>query len=51
VTDVGPPVLGDCPNCGESVTEPWLLIEYEREDGDPGRYAECPACGDVVRPR
>lgn len=51
MTDVGPPVLGDCPHCGEPVTEPWLLIEYERENGDSGRYAECPVCGDVVRPR
>jgi endogenous inhibitor of DNA gyrase (YacG/DUF329 family) len=44
-------MLGACPNCGTPVPRPWLLIEYERSDGGTGVYAECPDCGDVVRPR
>lgn len=46
-----PSVLGNCPECGAAVPRPWLLIEYERSDGESGRYAECPDCGEVVRPR
>ncbi|MDX1748158.1 MAG: hypothetical protein R3324_19665 [Halobacteriales archaeon] len=44
-------MLGVCPKCGAAVPKSWLLIEYERSDGDLGRYAECPDCEEVVRPR
>ena len=42
--------LGQCPNCGESITAPWTLVEYEKTDGTAGVWAECPACADVVDP-
>jgi predicted RNA-binding Zn-ribbon protein involved in translation (DUF1610 family) len=41
--------VGLCPNCGESITQEYLLIEYE-SDGRPARFAECPACREVVHP-
>jgi hypothetical protein len=33
-------------------TEPtaWTLVEYEKDDGTEGVWAECPGCGDVVAP-
>jgi hypothetical protein len=39
-----------CPNCG--VTVPWgsILIEYERDDGSLGQFAECPSGGVLVDP-
>jgi len=43
-------LLGGCPECGEDISEGWLLIEYEKADGTTGIWAECPACEDVVRP-
>lgn len=43
--------LGVCPNCGAAVPRQWLLIEYERADGNLGLYAECPDCSEVVRPQ
>lgn len=42
--------LGRCPDCGENISEAWLLVEYEKEDGSEGIWAECPACDDVVAP-
>jgi len=42
--------LGRCPDCGERIPEPWLLIEYESNDGETGIWAECPGCEDVVGP-
>lgn len=42
-------VLGECPDCAEHIPEYSLLIEYER-DGDRERFAECPACENVVHP-
>lgn len=42
--------LGRCPECGRSVPSGWLLIEYERADGERGVFAECPSCEAVVRP-
>ncbi|WP_438267191.1 DUF7837 family putative zinc-binding protein [Halorussus gelatinilyticus] len=44
-----PQTVGRCPNCGESITRDYLLIEYESE-GRPARFAECPDCRDVVHP-
>ncbi len=45
-----PEILGRCPNCGESISEVWLLVEYEIDGGDTGIWAECPDCDDVVAP-
>jgi len=42
--------LGCCPDCGERIPTRWCLIDYEREDGTEGVWAECPACKDVVAP-
>jgi predicted RNA-binding Zn-ribbon protein involved in translation (DUF1610 family) len=41
--------LGRCPDCGERIPEPWLLIEYETDTGTD-IWAECPGCGTVVGP-
>ena len=43
-------VLGRCPECEEEISTAWLLIEYEKEDGKTGIWAECPGCGTVVSP-
>jgi hypothetical protein len=43
-------VLGRCPHCGEFITDVWVLVEYETEDGSTGIWAECPSCEDVVSP-
>jgi uncharacterized C2H2 Zn-finger protein len=42
--------LGRCPDCGASIPNRRLLIEYETEDGDASAYAECPDCDEVVTP-
>jgi hypothetical protein len=42
--------LGRCPDCGEAIPETWLLVEYEKDDGTQGIWAECPECDDVVAP-
>jgi len=42
--------LGRCPECEADISEPWVLIEYEKSDGTPGVWAECPGCGEVVDP-
>jgi hypothetical protein len=42
--------LGRCPDCGESISKAWLLVEYEKADGTESVWAECPACEDVVAP-
>lgn len=53
VGDVGPGrprrPLGQCPRCAVPIPAALELIEYETSNG-VSRYAECPACGDVVRP-
>jgi len=46
----GPEILGRCPDCGESISRHWLLVEYERDDDATGIWAECPECADVVAP-
>lgn len=48
---VGPrPPLGQCPRCAVPIPRALELIEYETPEGI-ARFAECPACGDVVRPQ
>jgi len=42
--------LGRCPECGEAISEAWILLEYEKKDGTEGVWAECLACEDVVAP-
>lgn len=42
-------VLGECPECRDSIPEYKLLIEYDR-DGARERFAECPTCETVVHP-
>jgi hypothetical protein len=44
------PALGCCPDCGEHIPQGWLLVEYEKDSGETGIWAECPSCNDVVRP-
>jgi ribosomal protein S27AE len=43
--------LGECPRCGEQIRRSDVLISYERGSGETRRYAECPNCVAVVRPR
>lgn len=43
-------ILGLCPNCSTEISETWLLVEYGKEDGTEGIWAECPICNDVVAP-
>jgi hypothetical protein len=43
-------ILGRCPDCGESISSAWLLIEYENGDGATDVWAECPGCEAVVSP-
>jgi len=42
--------LGRCPKCDTPIPEVWLLIEYEKANGETGIWAECPDCADVVSP-
>mgnify|MGYP000733482917 FL=1 len=42
--------LGRCPECGEDISEAWTLVEYEKDNGTEGVWAECPVCEDVVAP-
>lgn len=44
------PSLGHCPECGESIPEAWVLVEYTKDDGTDGIWAECPGCETVVAP-
>jgi hypothetical protein len=43
--------LGRCPECAEEISEAWILVEYEKDDGTEGVWAECPACENVVAPK
>lgn len=49
-TVTGPTTLGHCPECGKRITTGWVPIEYERDDGRTGRWAEYPGCARVVDP-
>ena len=42
--------LERCPQCNEAIPSVYLLIEYETDTGQTGRWAECPDCGEVVDP-
>lgn len=43
-------MLGLCPNCSESIADRDVIIEYERDDGTTGVYAECPDCREIIAP-
>ena len=43
--------LGRCPECSEDILEAWVLVEYNKDDGTEGVWAECLTCGDVVSPK
>ncbi|WP_449272006.1 DUF7837 family putative zinc-binding protein [Halorubrum kocurii] len=43
-------ILGTCSFCGETVADRHVLIQYEKESGDQGVWAECPECLEVVDP-
>lgn len=43
-------ILGRCPDCGERISRAGVLVEYEKDDGTVGIWAECPQCGSVVSP-
>jgi hypothetical protein len=45
------PSFGRCPDCGADIPKTWLLVEYEKDDGTEGVWAECPECEDVVAPK
>jgi hypothetical protein len=42
--------LGRCPECGTDIPSAWVLVEYEKDDGTEGIWAECPGCNEVVSP-
>lgn len=42
--------LGVCPDCGTEIQPYQVLVEYETEDGETDRFAECFSCDEVVRP-
>jgi hypothetical protein len=43
-------LVGRCPQCGRELSEAYLLIEYETEAGETGRWAECPKWDEVIDP-
>jgi hypothetical protein len=45
------PPLGRCPKCGEELSSAYVLVEYEKDDGTTGIWAECPICDGVVSPQ
>ena len=47
----GDPPLGNCPKCGEELSSAYVLVEYEKDDGTTGIWAECPICDEVVSPQ
>lgn len=42
--------IGVCPDCGREIQPVHTIIEYEKNDGETGAFAECPECNDVVEP-
>ncbi|WP_225333330.1 phage terminase large subunit family protein [Halomicrobium urmianum] len=48
--DYNQAALGTCPHCESEVPPVYRLIEYEKDDGSTGVFAECPQCTDVVEP-
>jgi hypothetical protein len=49
-SSMGADRVGTCPRCGTTIMTGAVLIEYDRRDGDRGRFAECPSCLSVVEP-
>lgn len=43
-------LLGQCPDCGQPISDAWTLVEYSKDDGTDGIWAECPGCEEVVAP-
>lgn len=43
-------LLGACADCDADIPADQLLISYQAEGGWPRMYAECPGCGEIVRP-
>lgn len=43
-------LLGHCADCESPIPTDRLLITYTTPEGWPRMYADCPSCGDVVRP-
>ncbi|WP_449404868.1 DUF7837 family putative zinc-binding protein [Haloplanus natans] len=41
---------GRCPKCEEGIFTVHILVEYEKDDGTTGIWAECPVCNDIVSP-
>jgi hypothetical protein len=44
------PKRGRCPECDEDISVAHVLVEYEKNNGTTGIWAECPICDDVVSP-
>ena len=49
-TDDPETIRGSCSFCGETVTDRHAIIHYETAGGEPGMWAECPDCGEIVDP-
>jgi endogenous inhibitor of DNA gyrase (YacG/DUF329 family) len=47
----GDPPLGRCPKCGKELSSAYVLVEYKKDDGTTGIWAECPICDEVVNPQ
>jgi uncharacterized Zn finger protein len=43
-------ILGACPSCEHDLRRVHVLIDYETDSGEPGVWADCPECGEVVDP-
>jgi hypothetical protein len=43
--------LGTCSFCGAIVAAQDVIVEYERQNGAPGIWAECPDCSEIVDPK
>lgn len=43
-------LLGHCGACETAIPTDRLLITYTTPEGWPRMYADCPSCGEVVRP-
>jgi hypothetical protein len=44
------PALGPRPNCEDRIPEAWLLVEYTKDDGPDGIWAECPGVKMLLLP-
>jgi len=43
-------VRGSCSFCGATVEDQHVIIRYRTGTGEPGCWAECPSCVDVIDP-